>query len=206
MGFYARKILPAIIDKGMQNAALAKHRPRVPPLATGRVLEVGFGSGLNLPHYSSAVEHLFALEPSQVLLDKSQERSTQAAFPVEHLAASATDIPLEAHSIDTIVSTWTLCSIPEIEAALRDMRRVLKPNGRLLFIEHGQAPDPAVAKWQDRLAPVFRCIAGCNPNRPIDTLIRNAGFSFAEIEKTYFDGPRFISYHFIGQARPEKNA
>ena len=202
MGFYANRILPTLIDRGMQNKALRKHRPRIPSLATGRVLEVGFGSGLNLPYYRSTVTHLFALEPSQALLDKSAERTAAAAFPVEPIAASAADIPLAKNSIDTIVSTWTLCSIPGIEDALRDMRRVLKSDGRLLFIEHGHAPDPEVARWQDRLAPVFRCIAGCNPNRPIDTLIGTAGFRITEIEKGYFDGPRFISYHFVGQAKP----
>ncbi len=202
MGFYANKILPALIDRGMQNKVLTEHRPRIPSLASGRVLEVGFGSGLNLPHYPDTVAHLFALEPSQALLDKSAERTAAAAFPVEHIAASAADIPLEEHSVDTIVSTWTLCSIPEIEDALQDMRRVLKPDGRLLFIEHGHAPDPEVARWQDRLAPVFRCIAGCNPNRRIDTLIGQAGFRITDLEKGYFDGPRFISYHFVGQASP----
>lgn len=202
MGFYANKILPTLIDRGMQNKALTAHRPRIPPLATGRVLEVGFGSGLNLPHYSDAVTHLFALEPSQTLLDKSAERTAAATFPVEPLAASAADIPLEADSVDTIVSTWTLCSIAEIETALQDMRRVLKADGRLLFIEHGHAPDPEVARWQNRLTPVFRHLVGCNPNRPIDTLISAAGFRITELEKGYFDGPRFISYHFVGQARP----
>lgn len=111
-------------------------------------------------------------------------------------------MPLESHSIDTVVSTWTLCSIPELERALQEMRRVLRPGGRLIFLEHGRAPDAGVARWQDRLTPFFQRLAGCSPNLEMDRLIEAAGFRFAEFEKTYFDGPRFTSYHYIGQAEP----
>ncbi len=202
MGFYQRNILPALIDRGMQNKAIKEHRPAIPPLASGRVLEVGMGSGLNIPYYSNSVEHLFGLEPSQKLLDKAEQPAAHAAFQVDLIPARAEDIPLEDNAVDCVVSTWTLCSIPEIESALLEMRRVLKPDGRLIFIEHGYAPDPEVVKWQNRLAPILRCLAGCNPNRQIETLISEAGFRFSDLTKDYLDGPRFISYHYIGQATP----
>ena len=202
MGFYQQRILPKIISCGMNNKAMAKYRPRIPPLASRRVLEVGLGSGLNIPYYTTAVEHLFGLEPSRQLLGEAEALAAEAPFPVDLIAGSAEDIPLETASIDMVVSTWTLCSIPKIELAMQEMRRVLKPGGRLLFLEHGRAPDAGVARWQDRITPVFRVLAGCNINRPIDQLINDAGFDFVDIQRDYMDGPRFIAYHFIGQAQP----
>ncbi len=202
MGFYANHILPILIERGMQNKAIRKYRPRVPPNATGRVLEVGFGSGMNVPFYSANVDHLFGLEPSQKLLSLAEERMGNAPFPVESINSGAEDIPLETNSIDTIVTTWTLCSIPPIEEALQEMRRVLKPEGRLLFIEHGRAPDEKVAKLQHRLTPIFKLCGGCNPGREIAPLISSAGFRFLELEEAYFDGPKFLSYHSTGQATP----
>jgi ubiquinone/menaquinone biosynthesis C-methylase UbiE len=109
---------------------------------------------------------------------------------------------METDSIDTVVSSWTVCSIPDVEQALVEVRRVLRPNGRFIFVEHGRAPDRSVSKWQDRLLPVFRPLAGCFLNRAIDELIEAAGFKFVELEKDYFDGPRLLSYHYVGQARP----
>lgn len=202
MGWYTEKVLPRIISGGMRNKAMTKHRPRIPALASGRVLEVGLGPGLNIPHYGPEVTHLFGLEPLPSLVAEARALAEQAPFPVELLQAGAEQIPLESASVDTVVSTWTLCSIPDLESAFAEIRRVLRPDGRLLFLEHGRAPDPGVARWQDRLAPVFRGLAGCNPNLPMDRLIEAAGFRFLELERTYFDGPRFISWHFIGQARP----
>ena len=206
MGFYANRILPRMISAGMKNKAMAKHRPRIPALAHGRVLEVGMGSGLNIPWYDHKVTHLFGLEPSAVLQAEAAElaASSSTPFPVEFLAAGAESIPLERASMDCVVSTWTLCSIPDLERALAEIRRVLKPDGQLLFLEHGRAPDAAVARWQDRLAPVFRGLAGCNPNRQIDASIEAVGFRFIDIERSYFDGPRFISWHFSGSALPAR--
>lgn len=203
MSFYADRIMPRLIAAGMRNKAMTRYRPQIPALATGRVLEVGMGSGLNLPYYTRHVTHLFGLEPSALLRQQAADACLATPFPVELLAAGAESIPLATHSVDSVVSTWTLCSIPELDQALIEIRRVLKPGGRLLFLEHGRAPDPAVSRWQDRLAPVFRGLAGCNPNRQIDASITAAGFRMAEIERKYLEGPRFIAWHFIGQAVAE---
>jgi ubiquinone/menaquinone biosynthesis C-methylase UbiE len=202
MSFYADRIMPRMIAAGMQNKAMRRHRPRIPPLARGRVLEVGIGSGLNLPYYGREVTRLFGLEPSGFLRSEAETAARSAPFPVELLSAGAESIPLDSSSMDTVVSTWTLCSIPDLDAALAEIRRVLRPDGRLLFFEHGRAPDPSVSRWQDRLAPLFRGLAGCNPNRQIDASITSAGFRLIDIERAYLDGPRFISWHFIGQAAP----
>lgn len=192
--------MPRIIAAGMRNKAMDRYRRRTPALASGRVLEVGIGSGLNLPYYGRDVTHVFGLEPSDFLRQQAAEAAQSAPFPVELLAAGAESIPLDTGSVDAVVSTWTLCSIPDLEAALGEMRRVLRPGGRLLFFEHGRAPDPAVSRWQDRLAPLFRGLAGCNPNRQIDASIAAAGFRLVDIERSYLDGPRFIAWHFVGQA------
>lgn len=202
MGCYSKHILPRLIDAGMRNKAMARYRPRIPALAEGRVLEIGLGSGLNIPHYGPAVRHLFGLEPSAHLRSQAASLAAAAPYPVELLDAGAERIPLDDGSMDCVVSTWTLCSIPDLDLALREVRRVLKPGGRLLFFEHGRAPDLTVARTQDWLAPVFRGLAGCNPNRAIDAAIEGAGFRFAAIERSYLEGPRFIAWHFVGQAVP----
>lgn len=202
MGFYQRHILPRLISGGMRNSVMTEKRPRIAPFAKGQVLEVGLGSGLNIPLYTNAVEKLYGLEPLELLCRQSESLALQADFPVDVLTASAEEIPLPDNSIDTVVSTWTLCSIPDIEQALTEMRRVLRPDGRLLFMEHGHAPDANVAKWQKRLAPVFKSLAGCDPTRKMDDLILDAGFRINELDADYSDGPRILAYHYIGEARP----
>ncbi len=202
MGWYADRVLPALVARGMENKQMTKYRPLVPPLATGRVLEVGIGSGLNLEHYGKDVTHVLGLEPAGQLLEKAAERAEHVPFSVDLIEAGAEAIPLENDSVDTVVTTWTLCSIPELETALLELRRVLKPSGRLLFLEHGRAPDANVARWQDRLTHLSRPLLGCSLNRPMDQLIDAAGFRMSELRKEYFDGPRFISYHYVGQAQP----
>lgn len=203
MGFYARRIMPRVIAAGMKNKVMTQYRPQMPALAGGTVLEVGMGSGLNLPYYTSAVTRLIGLEPSDILRAEAESATGSARFPVELLAAGAENIPLDSGSVDTVLSTWTLCSIPDLPAALREMRRVLRPGGRLLFFEHGRAPDAAVSKWQDRLAPVFRGLAGCNLNRQIDVEIEAAGFRMVTLDRRYLDGPRVLCWHFVGQAAPD---
>jgi ubiquinone/menaquinone biosynthesis C-methylase UbiE len=194
--------MPALIDRGMRNKTMRKYRPLLAPQASGRVLELGAGSGLNLQHYTGAVTQLFALEPAPGLLELVGRRADRARFPVTLLGSGAEEIPLESSSIDTVTTTWTLCSIPDVAQALREARRVLRPAGRLLFMEHGKAPDPEVARVQDRLTPFFHAVAGCNLNRPISQLIEAAGFTFTRLERSYLEGPRFLVYHYIGEARP----
>ncbi len=202
MGLYADHILPFMVERGMKNKVIRQYRPLVPPLATGRVLEVGFGSGMNVPYYSKDIEHLFGLEPSAKLLAKAEEIMSTAQYPIEAIKSGAEEIPLESNSIDTIVTTWSLCSIPPIEEALQEMRRVLKPGGRLLFLEHGQAPEEKILRLQRRMNPVFKFLAGCSLTRPIAPLIEAAGFQFLELETSYLEGPKFVSYHYRGQAKP----
>jgi SAM-dependent methyltransferase len=202
MGFYERRVLPWLIDRGMRNRVMAQYRSRVPALAAGRVLELGTGAGLNFLLYGPGVTHLFALEPADPLRRRAAGPAARARFPVSFLGSGAERIPLDRASVDTVVSTWTLCSIPDVEVALQEVRRVLRPAGRFLFLEHGLAPDADVARSQDRMAPLLRGLAGCNPNRPIDKLIAHAGFAFGDIERAYLEGPRFLAYHFTGTARP----
>ena len=202
MGIWADRILPRIIDRGMRNDFMAEHRHRAAPLARGRVLEIGSGSGLNLPLYADSVEHIFGLEPSAYLRAQAAELVAESAFPVDLIDASAEAIPLESNSVDTVVSSWTLCSIPDIELSLQEIRRVLKPDGRFVFIEHGRSPDANLSGWQDRLVPLTTRLLGCSLNRPMDQLIVAAGFELQELEADYVKGPPIISYHYIGQAQP----
>ncbi|MEE4186302.1 MAG: class I SAM-dependent methyltransferase [Gammaproteobacteria bacterium] len=202
MAMWADRVLPRIIDRGMRNAFMDDHRYRAAPLASGRVLEIGAGSGLNFPHYSAAVSHLFALEPSAYLREKAGEVAAAAPFPVDMLNASAESIPLETHAVDTVVSSWTMCSIPDLETSLQEVRRVLKPGGRLVFIEHGRSPEAHVSRWQDRLAPLSARVLGCSLNRPVGELVTAAGFELLQLESGYFDGPKLLAYHFVGQAQP----
>ncbi|MBW7852163.1 MAG: class I SAM-dependent methyltransferase [Rhodospirillales bacterium] len=204
MGIYQDWVLPRLIALTMRQKQFGEMRARLVPAAEGRVLEVGMGSGLNLPFYGPGTTEIFGLEPSPALLRMAGERARRLARPVRLLPASAEDIPLDAASIDTVVTTWTLCSIPDAARALGEMRRVLRPGGRLLFIEHGRAPDAAVRAWQDRLTPLWRrCAGNCHLNRPIDRLIEGAGFRLDHLETGYRTrGPRLVSFLYEGSARP----
>jgi ubiquinone/menaquinone biosynthesis C-methylase UbiE len=201
MGIYARNILPRLIDLVMRNESDMAERARLIPTAQGRVLEVGFGSGLNLPFYGAAVERVYGLDPSRALYALARRRIEGARVPFEFIPGSAEDIPLPAASVDDVVMTWTACSIPDPERALREVRRVLRPEGRLIFVEHGRAPDVVVARWQDRLNPLWKRVAGgCNLNRRIDDLVSGAGFDINHIERGYSDGPKAFSYLYKGVA------
>lgn len=203
MSFYDRHILPWLIDLCMRNKEARRYRERVIPQAVGRVLEVGMGSGLNLPFYSADVRHLFALEPSPKLRQMAGRRTKDARFSVEFLDRSAEEIPLERASVDTVVTTWTLCTIPDAVHALQEMKRVLKPGGALLFVEHGLAPEPGVQAWQHRLNPLWNRIGGgCNLNREIDVLIMQSGFRLAELETEYIKGLKPLSFTYSGRAIP----
>jgi ubiquinone/menaquinone biosynthesis C-methylase UbiE len=172
--------------------------------ARGRVLEIGVGTGLNLSFYGAAAEMVVGLDPSERLLSMARRRALKAAAPVDLLQGSATSIPLANASVDTVVMTWTLCSISDPLAALREMRLVLRPGGALLFIEHGLSPAPAVERWQRRLTPMWRHISGgCHLDRKVDDLIRAAGFEIEELRTEYADGPKLMTYMYEGKAREE---
>jgi len=203
MRLYHDCLLPALIDLSMRNARLVPYRQRVIGAAQGRVLEIGIGSGLNLPYYPAQTGEIFGLDPLPGLLARTGRKVEGARAPVRLLAGSAEQIPLGDRSIDTVVSTWTACSIPRIAAALSEMRRVLRPGGRLLFVEHGRAPSERVALWQDRLTPLWRRLAGgCHLNRRIDDLIAGAGFRIDRLECGYAQGPRIMTFFYEGAATP----
>jgi ubiquinone/menaquinone biosynthesis C-methylase UbiE len=202
MSFYQRHVLPRLLHMAMRQEALLPFRQRVVSAAEGRVLEVGIGSGLNLPLYGPAVRTVIGLDPSEELLRMARERAAAAPVPVELLEASAEAVPLDAASIDTVVTTWTLCTIPDANRALGELRRVLKPGGALLFVEHGRAPEPGVALWQERLDPLWRRIAGgCHLNRKIDDLISGSGFRVDTLANARLPGPRTHTFLYEGRAR-----
>jgi ubiquinone/menaquinone biosynthesis C-methylase UbiE len=202
VNFYDRWILPPFLDLVMRQHQLGKYRREVVAAANGRVLEVGVGSGLNFPLYGKQVEIVFGIDPSPRLLAIARRRAAAAGIHATLMLGSATAIPLADNTVDTIVMTWTLCSIPEPLVALREMRRVLKPGGRLLFVEHGLSPEPKVERWQHRLTPVWRYISGgCHLDRKMDDLIRSAGFDLTEIRTEYAQGPRTMTYMYEGCAR-----
>ncbi|MPZ10884.1 MAG: methyltransferase domain-containing protein [Kiloniellaceae bacterium] len=203
MGFYHDRILPCLIHLTMRQQNLVPYRQRVISAAEGRILEVGVGSGLNLPFYSDKAGHVFALDPSQRLLDRAQRERGRAKCPVDLLEGSAEAIPLQDRTVDTVVTTWTLCTIPAVVGALGEMRRVLRPGGQLLFVEHGRSPDEAVRRWQDRLTPAWKCIGGgCHLNRAITALIETAGFHIDHLETGYMKGPKPMTFMYEGRASP----
>lgn len=185
----------------MRGKVTTARRVELVPGAGGVVLEVGVGSGLNLPFYSPAVKRLYGIDPSSELLAMARKKLERLTFPVELRPESAEQLSLERESVDTIVMTWTLCSIPDPASALREMRRVLKPQGRMIFIEHGLAPDASVRAWQDRLQPIWGKFAGgCHLNRRIDELLLVGGFRLAELRTAYLPGPRPFTYTYEGYA------
>jgi ubiquinone/menaquinone biosynthesis C-methylase UbiE len=202
MGFYQDRILPWLIHLSMRQTRLAPYRSRVVSAATGRVLEIGIGSGLNLPFYGNSVSRMIGLDPSPKLLDMTREAARRTSVPLKLLEGTAEAIPIHNRNIDTIVTTWTMCSIPEVERALAEMHRVLKAGGRLLFVEHGRAPEPGVRWWQDHLTPAWkRFSGGCHLNRPIGQMIENAGVQFERLENSYMRGPKPMTFMYEGSAR-----
>ena len=186
----------------MRQKALRPFRERVIGAAEGCVLEIGIGSGLNIPLYRGAVRSVVGLEPSRELLGMARSKAAAASVPVEFVQGSAEAISLDDKSIDTVVTTWTLCTVPDVSRALREVRRVLQPGGALLFVEHGRAPEPVVARWQDRLDPIWcRLAGGCHLNRQMDQLIASAGFRFDQLQTTRIPGPRTHTFLYEGRAR-----
>ena len=198
MGLYAKYVLPRCIDLSMRNREVTRLRAQWIPHARGDVLEVGIGSGLNLSLYSREVRRVYGVDPSRELQKMARKRLTHMALKVEFLSQSAEQtLPLPDQSVDTVVITWTLCSIADPQSALREMKRVLRPDGHLIFVEHGRAPDSGVAAWQDRLTPAWKHIAGgCHLNRKVDALLAQAGLTIEELRTTYLPGPRPMTFTY----------
>jgi ubiquinone/menaquinone biosynthesis C-methylase UbiE len=203
VNFYERRILPHLIHLAMRQNIFSPYRQRVVAGAQGRVLEIGVGSGLNLSLYPTTVDEVIGLDSSPKLLERAGRAKTTVAYAVELLNGSAEAIPLDAKSVDTVVTSWTLCSIPDITRALHEIRRVLAADGRLLFVEHGRSPDTGVAAWQDRLTPVWKQIGGgCHLNRPIGELVEKSGFLIERLDTGYMTGPKLMTFMYEGVARP----
>lgn len=209
MGFYQRYILPRLIHGAMRQEQLSPLRFSLIAAAGGRVLEVGIGSGLNIPFYSRDVIQLIGIDPSRALLDKARKTAVWSRCPVRLLEGRCETLPLASGSIDQVVMTWTLCSTADPLGALSEIHRVLRPNGALLFIEHGKAPDSdaGVQRWQERITPLWRRLAGnCHPNRRIDQLLTAAGFTTQTLECGYLiEGPKILTFHYRGRAVLSKN-
>jgi SAM-dependent methyltransferase len=202
MGLYHEHIVPHLVNLAMRNRLLGPYRQRIVGLAEGRVLEIGLGSGLNLPFYTNRVKEVLGLEPHPKLLQIASEQS--APVSAKLIEGSAESIPLDTGSIDTVVTTWTLCSIPDIVAALGEIRRILKPTGQLLFVEHGLAPEEKVRKWQHRLTPIWKRLAGgCHLDRPIADLVRDSGFRLTQVQTGYMQGPKPMTFMYEGVASPK---
>lgn len=203
MSFYENRILPHLIHLAMRQDSFSPYRRRAVARAEGRVLEIGVGSGLNLPLYPPGVIEVIGLDPSPQLLERARRTKSTVEYSLELLNGSGEAIPLDARSVDTVVTSWTLCSIPDIAQALHEVRRVLKADGRLLFVEHGRSPDDRVAGWQDRLTPVWKRIGGgCHLNRPMGRLIQKSGFRIEQLHTGYMTGPKMMTFMYEGVARP----
>lgn len=202
MSFYDRRILPLLLDFVMRQRPFTRQREKVIPRASGRVLEIGLGTGLNLAFYKpEAIEQLIGLDPAAELTGKALARAHEAGLTVKLLQLGGEQIPLDAHSVDTVTMTYTLCSIPERQRALAEMRRVLVPGGQLLFSEHGRSPDPAVRRWQQRLNRWWSPLAGgCRLDVAVPEELERAGFELHELDQSYLPGPRPMSFNYWGRA------
>ena len=202
MGFYSRAILPTVLDLACGTKPIRKQREKVVPQAKGTVVEIGIGSGLNLPFYeASQIERVIGIDPDDAVWAKAADRVAACDFPVERMGLSGESLPLENQCADTVLVTYALCTIPDPVAALREMGRVLKPGGEILFTEHGKAPDPKVARWQRRIDPVWKRLAGgCHSGRDIPALFDQAGLRLARLDEMYVPGPKVLSYNYWGAA------
>ncbi|MBZ5642791.1 MAG: class I SAM-dependent methyltransferase [Acidobacteriia bacterium] len=204
MGLYSKYVLPRLLDFACRNKDVSDLRRQVLPAARGIVVEVGIGSALNLPYYSFDVTHLYGIDSSAELLQMAQKKTAAAPFPVTLLNQTAEKFSLEDHSADTVVMTWVLCSIADSRVALNEARRVLKRDGRLIFLEHGLSPDPKVQSMQNRLTPMWKRLAGgCCLNKKIDGLISQGGFAIKDLQNCHIPGPKAMTYVYRGYAQPE---
>ena len=201
MGFYGEQIVPRLTDLTLTGRPFDRLRARVTADLRGDVLEIGFGSGRNVPHYPATVTRVRAVEPSAVGLKLAARRVADSPVPVEFVGLDGEDLPVDDASVDHVVTTWTLCTIPDVARALHEVRRVLRPGGAFHFVEHGRAPDPRVARWQDRLTPIQRRMAGgCHLNRPIDELVAASGLVLERLDHPRVPGPRTFTYTYEGVA------
>ena len=207
MGIYGEQVLPRIVNVVCGMEVAREQRQRVCAGLHGQVVEVGFGSGLNVPFYPDAVSRVVAIEPADVGWKLAAERLASSAVPVERSGLDGQSLPLADDSCDTALTTWTPCTIPDVEAALLELRRVLKPNGTLHFVEHGLAPDEPVQRWQHRLEPIQkRVFGGCHLTRPTAELLEGAGFTIGELDVYYEKGaPKVLGANSLGVATaPER--
>ena len=206
--WYERHILPTVLDLACGMPMISHMRQLVVPQAAGRVLEVGIGTGLNMRHYNKQqVTNITGLDPALQMHPLALERIAKAGLPVDLVGLSAEKIPLPDASFDTVLITYTLCTIPDAQSALLEMHRVLKPTGKLLFCEHGHAPDASVARWQERLQPLWGKVAGgCHLGRDIPALLRGAGFRLPSLETGYLPGPKPFTFHYCGAALPDQTS
>ena len=203
MSFYENRVLPHLINLACSSKPTRKQRDKIVHRAYGDVLEIGFGSGLNLPHYDrDNVRRVFGLEPSEGMRNSAAKSIAESDIDVELIDLPGEQIPLDDNSVDSVLIAYTLCSIADAVTALRGMRRVLKPGGHLFFCEHGKAPDDDVHKWQRRLNPAWRRVAGgCNMDRDVPALLREGGFDIEDDNRMYIPGIRALSYNYWGAAR-----
>jgi len=202
MGIYDRLVLPRLLALAMQNRELVPFRQRLGGTASGRVLEIGIGSALNLPFYGPGVTEVVGIDPSPALVAMARGRQSGLPFPFRVVEGGGESLPLEDEGIDTVLTTWSLCSVGDPVQVLREARRVLRPGGQLLFAEHGRAPDAGIRWWQDKLTPAWRHIAGgCHLNRKIDDLIGSAGFRLDDLRTGYLPGPKPMTFMYEGRAQ-----
>lgn len=203
MGLYERWILPRLTDLSMRQKVLGPYRSRAVAGAFGRVLEVGIGSGRNLAFYPREATEIIGVDPSAELLRMAEREARRTQRHVQLIERSAEEIPLDDQAADTAVVSWSLCTVPDPIAALREVRRILKPSGQLFFVEHGWSPEPKVQAWQNRLTPIWRrCAGGCHLNRKVDRIIREAGFAVLDLHTGYAKGPRAMAFMYEGRASP----
>ncbi|HWD08968.1 MAG TPA: class I SAM-dependent methyltransferase [Actinomycetota bacterium] len=203
MGFYRNRLLPRLQDLAMSRGDLRAVRARVCQGLHGDVVEIGFGTGINADFYPPEVAKLIAIEPSALCMRLAGPRIARTSTPVELAGLTGEKLELPSDSFDAVLSTWTLCTIPDVDAALAEVHRVLRPGGEFHFVEHGHAPDPKFAAWQQRIEPAWKRVAGgCHVTRPIADLIERAGFGIDSLETYYREGePKIFGYNFEGIAR-----
>lgn len=202
MTLWKDRILPYFVHAALRTREFQEVREEYLGAAEGEVLEIGFGSGLNVPHLSSRVRKLYAVEPADAAWRIAGKTIQRAPFPVERTGRTAEAIPLPDGSVDEAISSFSLCTIPDVERALVELRRVLRPGGTFRFVEHGRSDDPRISRWQDRLDPIQRRLAGgCHLNREPDRLLREAGFHIERLDRFEVPGPRVIMSLYGGTAR-----